>query len=284
MNSSEHLELLHGTEVPPRILIVEDENIVALDIKMHLRKYGFEVAGIFSSGEEVLSHIEATKPDLILMDIKLQGTLDGLETSRIIKERYGLPVVFLTAFADEATLHRAKVIEPFGYIIKPFEEKELRTAIVIGLYRHSMEKKLRYREELFSKTLRSITDAVVVLDPQERIEYMNPVAESLLGQPLAIVLGKKFRDLFTLQPISLKLPTLRYNNPHKFQAAGKEHQVELNSSPLVNEKGERTGTVIILHEVTEQIAMEQALHQSELQLRQAQKMEAIGRLAGGNCP
>ncbi|MCX7788308.1 MAG: response regulator [Spirochaetes bacterium] len=281
MSPSDHLDLLHDTEVPPRILIVEDENIVALDIKMHLRKYGFQVAGIFSSGEEVLAHIEEAKPDLILMDIKLQGNLDGLETSRIIKERYGLPVVFLTAFADEATLQRAKVMEPFGYIIKPFEEKELRTAIVIGLYRHSMEKKLRYREELFSKTLRSITDAVIVLDPQERIEYMNPVAESLLGQSLIKAQGKKFRDLFTLQPVILKLPTLRYNNLHEFQSNGKVHEVELNSSPLVDEKGERTGTVIILHEVTEQVAMEKALHQSEQQLRQAQKMEAIGRLAGG---
>lgn len=272
---------MHEMETPPRILIVEDENIVALDIKMHIRKYGFQLAGIFSSGEEVLAHIEEVKPDLILMDIKLQGALDGLETSRIIKERYGLPVVFLTAFADEATLQRAKVIEPFGYIIKPFEEKELRTAVVIGLYRHSMEKKLRHREELFSKTLRSITDAVVVLDAREQIEYMNPVAESLLGKSLTAVQGKKFRDLFTLQPVVLKLPTLRYNNLHEFRSEGKVHEVELNSSPLSNEKGKRTGTVIVMHEVTAQLSMEKALHESELQLRQAQKMEAIGRLAGG---
>jgi len=281
MNKEEPFGLIHDTEKPPRILIVEDENIVALDIKMHLRKYGFEVAGIFSSGEDLLAHIDEIKPDLILMDIKLQGTLDGLETSRIVKERYGLPVVLLTAFADEATVQRAKVIEPFGYIIKPFEEKELRTAIVIGLYRHRMERTLRYREELFSKTLRSITDAVVVLDTQEQIEYMNPVAESLLGQPLSKVQGRRFRDLFALQSAVLKIPTLRYNNLHELQAEGKVHEVELNSSPLVNEKGERTGTVIILHEVTEQVEMEKALHQSELQLRQAQKMEAIGRLAGG---
>ena len=281
MNPVENLDRMHEMETPPRILIVEDENIVALDIKMHLRKYGFQVAGIFSSGEEVLAHIEEVKPDLILMDIKLQGALDGLETSRIIKERYGLPVVFLTAFADEATLQRAKIIEPFGYIIKPFEEKELRTAVVIGLYRHSMEKKLRYREELFSKTLRSITDAVVVLDSREQIEYLNPVAESLLGKSLTAVQGKKFRDLFILQPVVLKLPTLRYNNLHEFHSEGKVHEVELNSSPLVNEKGERTGTVIVLHEVTAQLSMEKALHESEIQLRQAQKMEAIGRLAGG---
>ncbi len=220
MNKEEPFGLIHDTEKPPRILIVEDENIVALDIKMHLRKYGFEVAGIFSSGEDLLAHIDEIKPDLILMDIKLQGTLDGLETSRIVKERYGLPVVLLTAFADEATVQRAKVIEPFGYIIKPFEEKELRTAIVIGLYRHRMERTLRYREELFSKTLRSITNAVVVLDSQEQVEYMNPVAESLLGQPLSKVQGRTFRDLFALQSAVLKIPTLRYNNLHELQAEG----------------------------------------------------------------
>ncbi|GAB4367808.1 MAG: hypothetical protein Kow009_04660 [Spirochaetales bacterium] len=281
MSPDKPLKLLDEMETPPRILIVEDENIVALDIKMHLRKYGFQVVGICSSGEEALIQIENSTPDLILMDIKLNGQLDGLETSRIIKERYRLPVVFLTAFADEATLQRAKVTEPFGYIIKPFEEKELQTAIVIGLYRHRMERKLRYREELFSKTLRSIRDGVVVLDSLGHIEYMNPVAESLLGLPLSQTTGKEFRSLFMLQPAVLNLPSLRYHNLHSFEKNGKIHEIELLSSPLLSETGERTGTVIILHEVTEQVEMEKALHQSELQLRQAQKMDAIGRLAGG---
>jgi two-component system cell cycle sensor histidine kinase/response regulator CckA len=130
----------------PGILIVEDENIVALDIKHHLEKFGYKVAGMAATGEEVLDRFESISPDLLLMDIKLQGDLDGVETARIINEKYKKPVILLTAFADEETVARAKITQPYGYIIKPFEERELRTAIEIALYRAEMEEKLSASE------------------------------------------------------------------------------------------------------------------------------------------
>ncbi len=281
MNSSDTWDAKCGLDLPPRIVIVEDENIVALDIKMHLKKFGFQVVGIFASGEETLEQLEVLKPDLILMDIKLQGKLDGLETSRLVTERYSIPVILLTAFADEATLQRAKIVEPFGYIIKPFDERELRTAIVIGLYRHAMQRKLRQREELFSTILQSITDGVIVLDPLERIDYMNSLAESMIEQSLTHVQGKLFREIFHLRPSEIKIHALRYGSINELNTPGKTRQVEMTTSPLVNERGEKAGTVIVLHDVTEQITVETALYNSEVQLRQAQKMEAIGRLAGG---
>ncbi|MFQ3620062.1 MAG: response regulator, partial [Spirochaetales bacterium] len=282
MHSTENLQYPTDMDRTPRIAIVEDENIVALDIKLHLRKFGFEVTGIFPSGEDLLASLESDpSPDLILMDIKLQGGLDGIETSRVVKSQYGIPVIFLTAFTDEATLQKAKIIEPFGYIIKPFEEKELRTTIIIGLYRHHMEKKLRQREELFSTTLRSITDGVIVLGSKDQIEYMNPIAENLLSQSFSKLEGKNFRDVSTLKPMELKIPTLRFQNLHSIERDGKSRQVELRFSPLINEKGQRTGTVLILHEVTDKVAMERTLYERDQQLRQAQKMEAVGRLAGG---
>ncbi len=265
---------------PTRIVVVEDEHIVALDIKMHLQKYGYEVPGMFASGEELLERIESLSPDLVLMDIKLQGKLDGLETSKIIKEKYSVPVILLTAFADEATIERAKTIEPFGYIIKPFEEKELRTTIVIALYKHKMERKLRDREELFSTILSSIGDGVVVLDDSGRIEYFNPVSERLSGRRSENVMGKMLSDVLVLEEAEESVRS-HYPSVRSLRSEGGTVHLETTSSPLVNDRGERSGTVLILHDVTERLAAERAIREREEQLRHAQKMESIGRLAGG---
>ena len=144
-----------------RILIVEDEHIVALDIKRHLERFGYSVCGMYSTGEETLEDVASLMPDLILMDIKLQGDLDGVEVARAINEQYRIPVILLTAFADEETVARAKITQPFGYILKPFEERELRTTIEIALYRHQMEEKVRESEARYQEYLET-------LDPRQR--------------------------------------------------------------------------------------------------------------------
>lgn len=113
----------------PGIAIVEDEYIVALDIKSFLERSGFAIAGMYASGEDLLEGFASFRPDLILMDIKLRGELDGVETARLVHERYGTPVVLLTAFADDETIARAKITQPFGYLIKPFEERELKISM-----------------------------------------------------------------------------------------------------------------------------------------------------------
>jgi PAS domain S-box-containing protein len=264
-----------------RIVVVEDEHIVALDIKMHLQKYGYTVPGMFASGEELLDSLEALKPDLVLMDIKLQGKLDGLETSKIIKEKYRIPVILLTAFADEATLERAKKIEPFGYIIKPFEEKELRTTIVIALYKYKIEQKLRDREELLATTLNSIADAVLVVDNDGRIEYINPVAETLLDTKFDSVINKKMEDAVDLKETATIDIQNRYKDVYDLRSRQGVFHVERTISPLISDKGTHSGTVVILHDITEKLSTDKALREREDQLRQSQKMEAIGRLAGG---
>jgi PAS domain S-box-containing protein len=264
-----------------RIVVVEDEHIVALDIKMHLQKYGYVVPGMFASGEELLDSLDTMKPDLVLMDIKLQGKLDGLETSKIIKEKHRIPVILLTAFADEATLERAKKIEPFGYIIKPFEEKELRTTIVIALYKHKIEQKLRDREELFATTLKSIADAVLVIDNDGRIEYINPVAEKFLDITFENIINKNLEEVADLKESSENDIRERYKDVYDLKSKNGIFHVERTASPLINDKGARSGTVVVLHDITEQLSTDKALREREDQLRQSQKMEAIGRLAGG---
>jgi two-component system cell cycle sensor histidine kinase/response regulator CckA len=128
------------------ILIVEDENIIALDIKRSLLNLGYNVVGTAASGEDAIIKAEQSHPDLVLMDIMLKGEIDGIEAAEQMRRRFDIPLVFLTAYASDTVLERAKIIQPFGYILKPFRENELHTNIEMALYRHEMEKQLRERE------------------------------------------------------------------------------------------------------------------------------------------
>ena len=141
-----------------RILIVEDEKIVAMDVRNMLENLGYSVPAIAASGEEALEKIEETKPDLVLMDIMLENSMDGVEATHEIRTRYTIPVVYVTAYADENTLERAKATAPYGYILKPFEEKELHTTIQIALYKHEIERKIREETENSLSTIINTTE------------------------------------------------------------------------------------------------------------------------------
>ncbi|MCC4769248.1 response regulator [Methanosarcina sp. DH2] len=123
-----------------RILIVEDEHIVAMGIKRMLKGLGYTVTGVASSGEDAINKTESTFPDLVLMDIMLKGELDGVEAAKEIRERFDVPVVYLTAYSDSSILERVKITGPFGYIVKPFDEKDLHSNIEIALHRYRKEK------------------------------------------------------------------------------------------------------------------------------------------------
>jgi signal transduction histidine kinase len=125
------------------ILIVEDESIVALDLQNQLRLMGHTVSGVADSGREAVRMAEGTQPDLVLMDIQLQGVMDGVEAARELRARLDIPVVFLTACADEGMLERVKATQAFGYLLKPFEERALQVTIEIALYKHATEQQLR---------------------------------------------------------------------------------------------------------------------------------------------
>ena len=172
------------------ILIVEDERIIAMDIKHSLLNLGYDVVGMVASGEDAITKAGESYPDLILMDIMLQGEIDGIEAAAQIRRRYNIPMVYLTAYANDTILQRAKLTQPFGYVLKPFRESELYSNIEIALYRHEMEKKLQSREHWLGVTLRSISDGVIATDVTGQVIFMNPVAELLTGWPLADALGK----------------------------------------------------------------------------------------------
>jgi len=151
------------------ILVVEDERIVAEDIKMRLQKLGYKVPGIVFSGEEAVKKAEEIQPDLVLMDIVLEKKMNGIEAAAIISSRFDIPIVYLTAYADDKTTERAKITEPFGYILKPFEDRDLHTTIEMALHKHKMENIIKEKEDRLRKnleeTINALASAVEMRDP-----------------------------------------------------------------------------------------------------------------------
>jgi diguanylate cyclase (GGDEF)-like protein/PAS domain S-box-containing protein len=181
-----------------KILIVEDEKIIALDLQRRLERFGYSVVGMTSDGEEAVSLAKDREPDIVLMDIMLAGNMDGIEAAGKIRTLYSIPVIFLTAYTDEKTLERAKEVEPFGYILKPFKERELYTTIDIALYKNSIDKKLRKQERLFSAILHSINDGIVATDTEFTVSFMNPVAEDITGWREAAAKGRHASAVISL--------------------------------------------------------------------------------------
>ena len=140
------------------ILIVEDEYLIANDLSSMLKRMGYEVLDILSCGEDVLQKVSEVSPDLVLMDIRLGGDMDGIEAAKQIKDRSNIPIMYLTANADEVTLNRAMITEPYGYILKPIEERELQICIAMALYKHKMEEALIQSEKM--KSLGTITAGI----------------------------------------------------------------------------------------------------------------------------
>ena len=178
-----------------KILIVEDEGIVALDLQDRLEHLGYEVCNIADTAKIALKMAAKYSPDLVLMDIVLKGERDGISAARQIHDLFGIPVVFLTAYADEKTLARAKLSNPHGYIVKPFNAQMLRSNIEMALHRHEVDQAL---ESCYSTTLASIGDAVISFDHEGKIRYLNAMAEALSGWKAKEAVKRHLSDVFIL--------------------------------------------------------------------------------------
>jgi PAS domain S-box-containing protein len=172
---------MRNTQPAARLLIVEDQNIIAWDLKTRLENLGYQVTAIAASGEQALQQVQDTSPDLVLMDIILKGALDGIESAARIRANFEVPIVYVTAHSDEVTLQRASATEPHGYILKPFDDSDLRAAIELALVRHNLERQLRENEARFRALIEHATDIIVVLDARSRVIYTSPSARRLFG-------------------------------------------------------------------------------------------------------
>lgn len=181
------------------ILIVEDEVIVAMEIESRLRKLGYRIAGSVRTGEDAIETARRERPDVLLMDIMLAGAMDGIEAAERITGDLGIPVVYLTAYADDEILRRAKLTEPFGYLVKPFEERELHTALEIALYKNRIERRLRESELRYRSLFAQAADAIFVLEAEGedpgRIVEANRAAAEMHGSTLQELVGLNIRDL-----------------------------------------------------------------------------------------
>ncbi|MEJ5187910.1 MAG: EAL domain-containing protein [Breznakiellaceae bacterium] len=200
-----------------RVLIVEDEKIIALDLQRRLERFGYVVCDTAAEGEEALEKARLHRPDIILMDIMLSGAMDGIDTAKRIKEDLNIPVIFLTAYADEHTLERAKVAEPFGYILKPFKERELYTTIDMALYKFRADKKIKEQEQLFSAILHSVNDGIMAVDTSLNILFINPMAENMTGWSDEEIRGKNLVQTVTFLNAKTMLPLFPEALPQEHQ-------------------------------------------------------------------
>jgi len=276
-----------------QILVVEDEGVVARSIQNDLEGMGYDVPEVASSGEEAIKQAEETRPDLVLMDVVLKGDMDGIEAAEHIRRKHDIPIVYLTAYEDSPTLSRAKVTEPFGYLLKPFQERELHATIEMALYKHRLETQLKATERWLATTLHSIADGMIATDAQLRIRLINPAAEQLLGCRGIDVFGKQLSEVCTLvrgdEPTVLdRLAADASRNNESIPltenlvlvADGHETPVEGSLAPISDE-GHACGFVLVLRDISARLLMDRVQRQNEIHVRQAQKMEAVARLAGG---
>ena len=264
-----------------RIVVVEDESLLAEDIQERLKNLGYEVAAVAHSGEEALAVVAAAHPDLVLMDIRLKGKMDGIDTARVVRERFNLPVVYLTGEADGATLERAKATEPLGYLLKPIEEKRLYSTVEIALYKHKMDQRLRRIERWFATTLKSIGDAVIVTDTEERVTYMNSMAETLTGWKFGETTGKPLARVYqtvnaeTRETLASLVPQALLegvvagatNRAVLVSRQGAETPIDDSAAPIRDSAGNITGVVLTFRDVGERQRAQQALQESEERFR-----------------
>ena len=181
-----------------KILIVEDEALVAEDIRQHLVEAGYDVVATANRGEAALDILSRQSVDLVMLDIMLAGEWDGIETAEQIRRHYQTPVVFLTAYSDQAKLDRARVTEPYGYLIKPFDERELKSTLAMAMYKSESDRQGREARRWTQTVLGTLDWGVVTVDSLGKIEYLNRYAEKYFSAALADVSGRDIDTLFML--------------------------------------------------------------------------------------
>jgi two-component system cell cycle sensor histidine kinase/response regulator CckA len=283
-----------AVQVPSRVLVVEDEALIAEEIHDRLTRLAFDVVGVEDTGEGAVRMADRTRPDLVLMDIRLKGHMDGIAAAAEIRRDLDIPVVFLTAHSDQATLQRAKAAAPFGYVLKPFQERDLVVTIDMAVHQHQLEQRLRQSEIRFSTTLASIGDGVAAVDEQGLVTFMNPMAEALTGWTAADASGRTITEIaevvdeHTGRPIDHPLVValrdgriVRFDAPVMLMAPTGPELIEGCAAPMFNHRGRLSGAVLAFRDVRARRRAEEAARFAEAELRQAQKVEAIGHLAGG---
>ena len=293
-----------------RILIVEDESLIAIHLQVILEQAGYAVVSMVTSGEEAIQKVKDVKPDIVLMDIVLEGEMNGIEAAEIIHSDFDIPVIYLTAHGEDKVFERAKSTEPYGYIIKPFKKEELKKTIEIALYKHKIEKErkeliqelreeitervlvekgLLESEEKYRQVIATARDAIMVFDAKtRRFIEINKACEDIYGYSREEFINMRLADItitaepedsevsFSKTPIK-KLPKISLYYHRKKD--GTVFPVEISESNFIY-KG-RNVLCVIIRDITERIRFEEEKQNMQLKMIQSSKLASLGEIATG---
>lgn len=252
------------------ILIVEDEKAVAECLKLSLNHMGHMVVAVCGYGEDAVDQAIELRPDLVLMDINLSGKMSGVEAAGKIRESLDIPVVYLTGCADDDTMERAKLTDPFGYVLKPFNQKELQTTIEMTLYRHKKEREFKERQSFIEAILSNIQSGIIVTDLDLRIRLINPYALNCLGgNPQNPPIGRRIEDVCP----SFADALLKQGEAGEFFCVGcaKEHGIGFKKFAMKDPGGNVISHIISFADLTE-IAMVRK------EMKMKERLAAIGEV------
>jgi two-component system, cell cycle sensor histidine kinase and response regulator CckA len=270
------------------ILIVEDEGLIALDLRKKLEQVGYSVPMVVDNADDAILGVESLMPSLVLMDIRLRGPQDGIEAADRIRRQFHIPVMFVTAHADRDTLERARITEPFGYIVKPFHSVDFRAQIEMAIWKHKMEQKLRVSEAWLSTTFRNVADALIATDSEGNIALMNAPAAELTGWECGVSKGKPLLDVFQVFDEITNLPVVNplddiydgrelHTGPRSFKLTRRDSAdpIVVEAELSVNrDEGALLGIIVVFRDVT-------ARRKAEKQHQQLQKMNSLALMATG---
>jgi PAS domain S-box-containing protein len=264
-----------------KILVVEDESISAAGVIEMLKSFGYSTIGPVPTGEEAIEKCAIKKPDIVFMDIHLKGVIDGIAAATEIKTRFQIPVIYITAHSDIGTIERVKRTEPYGYILKPFSERDLFLTVEIAVNKILTERQTNKREKWFSTILKSIGDGVIVTDDSGNVVYMNTAAESMTGYSQTEAQKNDLKSIFRI----LSSENKKKKNQESIDQSGKMQRI-LSSTVLESKNGKRhnieynvasindaekilSGGVLVFRDITERQQAQDAVQNTVTMLRKA---------------
>ncbi len=254
------------------ILIVEDDAIIGQSIRSCLRKAGYGVMDTVNTGRDALTAVLQQVPDLILMDIALDGEWDGITTAQYIREKHDVPIVYLTAYADEETLSRAKTTDPYGYVLKPFEERLLLVTLEMAFNKHELQKCLRQSEEQYRLLVENQSEGVTIVDMDEKFIFTNPAADLMFGVEPGELLGRTITEFTSPDQYEIirhqsNLRKEGFKGEYEFSIVkpdGSHRFIAITAAPWLDADGKYVGSLGILRDVTEKKLAEQAEYEQRI--------------------
>jgi PAS domain S-box-containing protein len=250
-----------------RILIVEDEALVAEDLKEMLLGLGYEVPGIAKTGEKAIALAGEHQPDLVLMDINLSGAMDGINAGGEIRSRWGIPIIYVTAFATPTIIDRAKKTNPSGYILKPFNERQIQTAIQIGLYNFALEQQLKEHDATISTLINATSSLLILVDMQGIIRAVNDALVKKAHKTVAQLVGTSLYDLVSSGILSPKMAAWNRTQVQtqciQFEEEFRGSWFDVGVHPICNPVGTVIKYAVHIHDITSSKKIEEQLFQNE---------------------